>query len=149
MTRAHRSPPLEFRDIDDVAAALRERGERFSTPRRLVLEALFAAEAPVSAEQLATATGVEPTSVYRSLERLEELGAVAHTHIGHGPGLYALTGRGEREYLVCERCGAVTAVAPERLDAVRALIRADFGHAAEFGHFPIGGLCAACAAERD
>jgi Fur family ferric uptake transcriptional regulator len=149
VTHAPRTPPLAFRDIADVAAALRERGERFSTPRRLVLEALFAADAPVSAEQIARDAGVELTSVYRGLERLEELGVVTHAHIGHGPGLYALTGRAEREYLVCERCKAVTSVEPERLDRVRAMIREDFGHEASFRHFPISGLCAACAGERE
>jgi hypothetical protein len=31
------------------------------------------------------------------------------------------------------------------MDAVRALIRERFGHEAHFTHFPILGLCAACA----
>jgi Fur family ferric uptake transcriptional regulator len=146
MTRPAGSPPLAFRDIDDVAAALRERGERFSTPRRLVLEALFGADGPLAAEQIARSASIELTSVYRSLERLEELGVVVHVHIGHGPGLYALTGSGKREYLVCERCGAVTSVEPARLDGVRALIQQEFGHRASFGHFPISGLCTGCAA---
>ena len=149
MTRPAGSPPLAFRHIDDVAAALRERGERFSTPRRLVLEELFAADGPLAAEEIARSASIELTSVYRGLERLEELGVVVHVHIGHGPGLYALTGAGKREYLACERCGAVTSVAPAQLDGVRELILEQFGHRASFGHFPISGLCAACAgAER-
>lgn len=151
MTRSTNTPPLPFRDIDEVAEALRDAGGRFSATRRLVLEALFAAHDPLSAEQLADATGhgrarLDATTVYRILERLEELGVVRHVHLGHGPGLYALTRDGGREYLVCDRCDRVTAVDPSRLDPVRVLVRERFGFEPAFTHFPMVGLCAACAA---
>jgi Fur family ferric uptake transcriptional regulator len=145
MTVARRSEPLRFRDLGEVMAAVRRDGGRLTTPRRQVLEALFAADAPVSAEQIA-GTAIDLTSVYRNLERLEELGVVRHVHFGHGPSLYALVGQGEREYLVCEACGAVTAVEPARLDAARAAIRAELGYEARFTHFAVHGLCGACAA---
>jgi Fur family transcriptional regulator, ferric uptake regulator len=143
VTRASDRPPLEFRDIDDVAAALRAAGGRFSASRRRVLEALFGASAPLPAD--AVAPDLDRGSVYRALEYLEELGVVRHVHAGHGPGLYALTGDGEREYLACERCHRVTAVDRERLDPVRDAIEAEFGYRARFTHFPIVGLCPDCA----
>jgi Fur family transcriptional regulator, ferric uptake regulator len=152
MTVAPRSRPLRFRDLADVAEALRREGGRLTLPRRLVLEALFAADGLVSAEHIAagadTGVEIELTSVYRNLERLEELGVVRHVHLGHGPGLYGLVGTGEHEYLVCEACGSVTTADPEQLDRARAAIRADFAFDARFTHFPIHGLCAGCAAER-
>lgn len=111
-----------------------------------MLEALFAAGGPVSAERIADETGVDPASVYRNLEALEANGVVQHVHLGHGPGLHTLAGLGEREYLYCEGCGRVQAVEPAALDAARAEIRARFGFDARFTHFAIGGLCATCAA---
>src|SRR5919107_4635234 len=119
MPRAPPPPPLAYRDIDDVARAVRDAGGRFSAARRRVLEALFAAEGPLPAD--AVAPGLDRASVYRALEYLEELGVVRHAHLGHGPGMYALTGGAEREYLVCERCDRVRAVDAGELDAVRAL----------------------------
>ena len=74
-------------------------------------------------------------------------GVVTHVHAGHGPGRYVLARGGEREYLVCERCGRLTAVYPAQLDAVRERVREAFGYEARFTHFPIHGLCADCAAE--
>jgi Fur family ferric uptake transcriptional regulator len=149
MTVAPRREPLRFEDLADVVAALRRDGGRLTAPRRQVLEALFAAEGLVSAEQIAAGAGtgveIEPASVYRNLERLEELGVVHHVHLGHGPGLYGLVGHGEREYLVCEDCGRVTAADPEQLDRARAAIREDLGYEARFTHFPIHGRCAHCA----
>ena len=150
MTVAPERKPLAFGTIDEVTDALRGAGHRVTMPTRVVLEALFAAEHPVSADQLAAAAKppLELTTVYRNLERLEQLGAVRHVHAGHGPGLYALAGAGDREYLACERCGRVTAVEPARLDAVRATLQNDFGFDARFTHFPIVGRCADCARAR-
>src|SRR3954454_18610688 len=149
MTVAPKTEPLRFRDIEDVPAALRAEGPRLTTPRRLVLQALFAAEGRVSAEQVAagahTGVALDLTSVYRNLEKLEQLGVVRHVHVGHGPSVYGLIGDGEREYLVCEACGKVESVDPSALERVRAVIRDDFGLEARFTHFPIHGRCSSCA----
>src|SRR5689334_13826441 len=88
VTVAPSSSPLAFSTIEEVAEALRGAGTRLTTPRRMVLETLFAADTLLTAEQIAdgSITGVplDLTSVYRTLERLEELGVVRHMHIGHG-----------------------------------------------------------------
>lgn len=145
MTVSPDAPPLAFDTIEDAVRALRESGLRLSTPRRLVLEALFAADGPVSALQLARRLSIEESSVYRNLEVLEQHGLIRHVHLGHSPGLYLLVGEREVEYLYCERCTGVTALPPDRLDSVRELIRREHGHTARFTHFAIVGLCARCA----
>ena len=149
-----RRPPLPFRDLEEVAAAVRSAGGRLSAPRapgaRGAVRRRGPGVRPYLAGGLAAARPeVDLASVYRNLEQLEELGVVRHVHVGHGPGLYALVGAGEREYLVCERCDRVTTVAPAQLDEVRALVERTFGYRARFTHFPITGLCPACAAEGD
>ncbi len=90
---------------------------------------------------------MDVASVHRNLSQLEELGLVRHVHIGHGPGLYALVGADDREYIACEHCGQVTSVEPKKLDSVRSMIRRRFGYEARFTHFPILGLCRSCARE--
>ena len=148
MTLPHPGPTLSAPDLDAAVAVLREHGLRVSSARRLVLEALFAATDPISAERIATGLdGRFPSSdlasVYRNLETLERLGLVRHFHLGHGPGLYGLAGE-EREYLVCDRCGALRSVDPSELDGVRELVDEAFGYRASFKHFPIVGTCADC-----
>ena len=147
MPDAPQTPPLHFATIDEAIDALRERGLRLSTARRLVLEALFAADGPVSAQQLARELAIDATSVYRNLELLERFGVARHVHLAHGAGLYVLAGRHEHEYLYCERCSTVTAVAVEDLDPVRDLINEQFGFRARFTHFAIVGLCKRCTAQ--
>jgi Fur family ferric uptake transcriptional regulator len=146
MTVAPQVDALPVDDLEAAVAALRRRGLRVSIARRLVLELLFAAGGPVSAEHVASQLTIDAASVYRNLEMLERHGLVHHVHLGHGPGLYVLVGRRESEYLYCDRCATVDAVAPERLDPVRAELRRTFGYAVRFTHFPLVGLCPACAA---
>lgn len=146
MTTAPSRPPLEFGSAEEVVVALRAAGHRVSRPSRVVLDALFAAQEPVSAERLADGLGgtrepIELTSVYRNLERLEKLGVVSHVHAGHGPGLYSLVREGDPEYLVCDRCGAITVADRAALEPVRAAVRSAFGHEASFKQFPMHGLC--------
>lgn len=150
MTDPVQSPPLRFEAIEEVFAALRTEGHRVTIPCRLVVEALFAAAGPLSAQQIARDAGMpesDPSSVYRNLERLESLGVARHVHLGHGPSLYMLVGSGEKEYLLCEHCGKARSVEPAELDAVRGQLEKQFGYRASFSHFPIVGLCSECAAE--
>jgi Fur family ferric uptake transcriptional regulator len=144
MTRSPDVPPVAVKDLADAVRLLRERGLRLSTARRLVLETLLAADGPLSAEQVASDLRLDLTSVYRNLETLEQCGLVRHVHLGHGPGLYTLVGRGEHEYLVCDSCGAVRVLAPGELDSVREGVWRQFGYEVRFGHFPMVGKCPDC-----
>jgi Fe2+ or Zn2+ uptake regulation protein len=135
--------------VEDALQTVRDHGLRASAARRLVLQALHAADGPMSAEQIADGIGgrvprSDLTSVYRNLETFQQVGLVSHVHLGHGPGLYALNVDGEREWLTCERCGDFEAVEPARLDAARDAIESAFGYRASFAHFPIVGLCESC-----
>jgi Fur family ferric uptake transcriptional regulator len=138
-------------DLSSAMTVMRERGLRASAARRLVLEALLAADGPMSAEQIAHGIGgrvpsSDIASVYRNLQAFDDIGLVRHVHLGHGPGLHALAVAGAQEYLTCERCADYRAVAPLELDAVRGLVKHQFGYRASFAHFPIVGLCPSCAA---
>ena len=136
-----------------TANALRARGLRLSAARRVLLEALYGAERPISAEEIAAGNGgrLPPSdlaSVYRNLERLEELGLVRHVHLGHGPGRYLPTGA-TWEFVVCEGCGEFAAVEPGRLERARGAVREATGFAVRFAHFPLVGTCPSCAADCD
>jgi Fur family transcriptional regulator, ferric uptake regulator len=147
LARAHNVPPLDAPDLGAALHALRAQGLRASSARRLVLEALYRSGQPLTAEQVAAdlGDGSDVASVYRNLDTLEGVGLIRHFHLGHGPGLYALAGTGAREYMACDACGRVHGVDPSQLDAVRDRIRRDHGWEARFTHFPISGLCPACA----
>jgi Fur family transcriptional regulator, ferric uptake regulator len=148
MTVAHLGAPVAAPSPAAALSALRAHGLRASAARRLVLEALYAADEPVTADQIAAGLGgrlpaSDLASVYRNLERLEECGLVRHLHVGHGAGMYAPASDG-RHYLACESCSTLRAVDPESLAPVREYLRRRFGLDTGFTHFPIVGRCSDC-----
>jgi Fur family transcriptional regulator, ferric uptake regulator len=150
LSEAPSAPAKRAPDLDAALKLVRDYGLRLSSARRVVLAALFAADGPLSAEQIADGVGgrvprSDLASVYRNLETLEQLGLVRHVHLGHSPALYAIAGDGRREYLTCERCGDYAAVPADQLADIRRAIRTRFGYVASFSHFPIVGLCSMCA----
>jgi len=152
MSVPHLTPVVEAPTAAAAARTLRRRGLRLSAARRVVLTALFAADRPLSAEEIAAGAGgaVPPSdlaSVYRNLETLEALGLVRHMHLGHGPGRYAPAGR-QDELAACERCGACAVLPRDTAAAIRSAVRDAVGFEPFFHHFPLAGLCPACASAR-
>lgn len=148
MTIASESRALPAADMPQAIATLRAGGLRVSAARRIVLEALFAAGDPATAEELASGLdGRLPASdlgsMYRNLETLEELGLVRHVHFGHGAGRYVLSAGADRGYVACHRCGAFSELEETAVGALRAAVE-HTGFTARFTHFPVVGLCAAC-----
>jgi Fur family ferric uptake transcriptional regulator len=145
-----RRPPAAA-TLPAALTTLRAHGMRVSTARRLVLEALFAAQEPVTADEIARGVdGRRPpadlASVYRNLDTLATLGLVEHLHLGHGPGRGVLAGRRAAAWTACESCGRHTRLHPDAAARLRALVRDATGVDATFSHFPLVGRCRECAA---
>jgi len=142
MTVPHRTEALAAPSLTAAVVALRTRGMRVSASRRALLEALFDAPEPRTADELAG--DLDLASVYRNLDQLEHVGLVRHVHVGHGPGRYALKSPGAHGFIACEECGRHAPLPPEALDAIRAAVRSATGFTSDFSHFPIVGRCPDC-----
>ena len=152
MTVPHETRALAPASMPAAITTLRVRGLRVSSARRLVLEALFAASGPVSAERLASGLdgrlpGSDLAALYRNLDTLAEAGIVEHLHVPHGPGLYVLTGRADG-WAACESCGTATALDRGATARLREAVRGATGFEAGLAHFPIVGVCPECTEAR-
>jgi Fur family ferric uptake transcriptional regulator len=131
----------------DTTARLHAAGLRLGAARRQVIDVLTGLDRPVTAEDVAALLpDVHVSSVYRTLNVLEDLGVVRHVHLAHGPALYELTDVADRiRHLACERCGRDIVVPSSLFDDLRATIEQDYGFLIDGGHFAIPGRCATCA----
>lgn len=134
---------------DTLAQVLRERGLRLTAQRQLVLEAVYdlghATPDQVHCKVAETAAGVNISTVYRTLELLEEVGLVTHTHLSHGAPTYHAAAEAQHVHLVCRGCGRIDEVEPGVLDGVTASLKAERGFQVDVGHVSFFGECRDCA----
>lgn len=137
-------------DSVDLTARLRAGGYRLTPARQLVLSAVanleHATPDAICAEVQRTASSVNLSTVYRTLELLEELGLVTHTHLGHGAPTYHVAAEDKHIHLVCRSCGRVEEADAALADPVVDLLRRETGFEVDVAHFAIYGQCAACGA---
>ena len=148
-----RSPaPARSREqvVELALEAVRREGGRSTTTRRIVLEALVAAgDDGVTAEDLAECIRDQhpkftTSTIYRCLERFEELGVISHAHLGHGPAVWRLVDR-PHWYLVCTNCGMSIDADPVLVEQLSAQFYRSVGFRLD-GHFALTGRCAECSA---
>jgi Fur family transcriptional regulator, ferric uptake regulator len=132
----------------DLAALLRSRGLRMTTQRQRVLETVreFGHATP---EQLSSAIeGVDVTTVYRTLELLEDLGLVRHAHLGHGAPTYR-PAEDNHVHIVCHRCGRVADAPADLVGELARRLREEHAFELDPAHFTVFGQCADCAGPLD
>jgi len=134
----------------DWQTELRARGYRLTPQRQLVLEAVgqlgHGTPEEIAVAVRETASGVNISTVYRTLELLEQIGMVRHTHLGHGAPTFSVATDDDHVHLVCRDCGAVEEVEPDLLDGVVGQLAAERGFTVDVGHFAVFGRCRACSA---
>jgi Fur family ferric uptake transcriptional regulator len=129
----------------DWRERLREKGYRLTPQRELILQAVeelaHATPDEVLAEVRRHSTAVNASTVYRTLEVLEELGLVRHAHLSDRAPTYHSTSEHEHFHLVCRNCHRVISVEPSVLAPVSERLQADHGFTIDVGHLTIFGTC--------
>lgn len=132
----------------DWRRLLRARGYRLTPQRQLVLEAVTSLGHATSDQILEhvrrTADGVNISTIYRTLELLEELGLVTHAHLGHGTPTYHPAADADHLHLVCRDCGLVVEADIGRAAGLVEELEVTHGFEADLRHFAIFGRCDDC-----
>jgi Fur family ferric uptake transcriptional regulator len=129
---------------------MRERGLRWTPQRRAIIEVLAEARDHVTAADLVDrCRSLDPTTVpstvYRTLDVLEELGLVRHGHGTDGREEFHVgPAVAQHAHLYCSVCGGRWELTDERADAVLAAFRAADDFEADLSHMTVVGRCGAC-----
>lgn len=130
---------------------LRQLGLRWTPQRRLILEVLEATKGHVTGSELVERCrerdpDTTPSTVYRTLDVLEELGYLRHSHSAAGREEFHVLPTAEHAHLQCRSCGHTWELdAAEVASIVRPLQRR-YGFSTDVGHLTISGVCEQCAA---
>ena len=106
-----------------VREQLHERGMRWTPQRRTVIEVLAASSGHVSSAELiercrARDPQTIPSTVYRTLDALEQLGLVRHGHGADGREEFHVGPDAEHGHLYCADCGARSEIRAAEADAL-------------------------------
>ena len=133
------------RDWDEV---LRDQGYRITPQRQLVLEAVntlgHATPEELLGEVQKTAAAVNLSTIYRTLEVLEQVGLVTHAHIGHGAPTYHSVEEDAHIHLVCDTCQDVQSISVDAAELFIQALRDKAGFETDVSHVSVHGQCAKC-----
>ena len=90
-----------------------------------------------------------PSTVYRTLDVLEELGLVSHSHGREGRAEFHVNATADHGHLLCSGCGGTWEASPAEIGPLVKALRLRRGFDVAVDHLTIEGRCADCRAKSD
>lgn len=129
---------------------LNEHGFRMTMQREVVLSVLHKLPRASSAEEIfgqvqKVSSAVDISTVYRTLELLQDFGLVISSDVGEGHRIYKLVSVEEPHiHLVCKGCGKVIGVETTPADAMAVYLAEKHQFQMDQLNFNVHGLCWGC-----
>ncbi|HEV8401791.1 MAG TPA: Fur family transcriptional regulator [Candidatus Limnocylindrales bacterium] len=135
----------------DVRDRLHARGLRWTPQRRVLIDVLARTDGHVTGAELvercrAVDPGTIPSTVYRTLDVLEELGLLSHSHAADGREEFHVLPTAAHGHLHCIGCGTTWEIDADEAGALVASLERRRAFAVDLSHLSISGRCADCAA---
>jgi Fur family ferric uptake transcriptional regulator len=136
---------------DSVQSRLHERGLRWTPQRRLLIEVLAQTDGHVTGAELVERCRrldpqTIPSTVYRTLDVLEELGLLRHAHAADGREEFHVLPEREHGHLHCTSCGGTWEIEAPEAQGLVGQLRDRRGFSVDLSHLTISGLCRKCEA---
>ena len=127
---------------------LKQKGFKMTPQRRLIVDYIHDNQSHLTAEELinyldSRAPGINKSTVYRTLDLLEESGCVVKSEID-GRFIYHHTEEGHHHHLVCRVCGKTRDCNQNLFAGVKDTLAVKYGFQADLKHVMVTWLCAAC-----
>lgn len=135
----------------DIARILRQKGQRPTPQRMMILSALAEHGGHLAAEAIHEQVRrdypyINLSTVYRTLEMLRDQGIVSETDLGGGVRQFELLDQ-PHHHLICLHCGRMETLDAAILEPIEARVLDTHGFRARLDHLAIFGTCRACSAE--
>ena len=141
-------------DPTPIVTALGRAGYRLTEPRRSLAALIAEQDGHFTAAELVAAaraghSGVGRATVFRTLELLEEIGAVERLDLPSGEHAYVGCEPAHHHHVVCSRCGRATEIDDSGLRSVVQDVARQTGFRVDDHSLELFGICHDCqAAER-
>lgn len=144
------APPTRTDPWAALRPKLRDRGLRWTPQRRLLVGVLSETSGHITGNELVDRCreldpNTIPSTVYRTLDVLEELGYVTHAHGADGREEYHVLPASEHGHLHCSGCGQTWEIEASEAAPLAASLQAQLGFQVDLTHLSVSGRCAECA----
>jgi len=132
-------------------ATLKKKGLKLTPQRILITDIIHDAKGHITANEIiesvkARMPGVNKSTIYRTLDILEQAGCVYKSEQGN-EFIYHHDHEGHHHHLKCSRCGKIISCEEELFDSVQKAVAKKYGFQADFKHLIVNGLCENCKQE--
>jgi Fur family ferric uptake transcriptional regulator len=140
------------RNDDSLADLLHARGSRVTPQRQLVIEQVLATRGHIVPEAIYLEVSrrfpnINRSTVYRTLQLLEQMGLISHAHVEEGSTRYHRAEDPAHMHLVCHSCGAIQEIEDLSVgEPLRQSLQERYGFQSDLTHLAIAGRCRSCAA---
>ena len=129
-------------------------GYRLTGPRKAIVEEIASSDRILSPQEIYTACkrrypGLGLVTVYRTIEKLEDLGLVQHVHQPDGCHRVLPAGRGHQHILLCTGCGHAVHFSGDDLTGLLAEISTESGFQIRSHMLQLFGLCSSCRVDHE
>lgn len=129
--------------------SLQDGGYRLTAPRKAIVSIIANSQRALDAIEIYDlGRGEHPrlglVTVYRTLEKLEQLGLVQRVHQPDGCNMYLRAPEGHEHLLLCKTCGQITYFSGDDLSDLIAEISQKSGYRIQEHWLQLFGLCSEC-----
>ena len=127
---------------------LKRKGFRMTPQRQAIVTEVMRSRGHINAPAIAAKVrdrmpGVTPSTIYRTLDVLEDVGIISHSHLERGAEYHHAAESGH-VHLTCSRCGAEDDLSLDEAESLERLIMKHRGFRPDLTHFAISGICRSC-----
>lgn len=127
---------------------LKRKGLKLTPQRILITDIIHEAKGHITANQIiervqAQMPGVNKSTIYRTLDILEQAGCVYKSEQGN-EFIYHHDHQGHHHHLQCSQCGRTISCDEDVFSPVQKAVLKQYGFQADFKHLMISGLCENC-----
>ncbi|MBI2952871.1 MAG: transcriptional repressor [Chloroflexi bacterium] len=137
------------RSLADTTRSLEKLGYRMTPQRMFVLRAVDESRGHVSADDIfasvrAQFPRISFSTIYRTLDLLQEIGLITKSDLGAGRVQYHRADEAHHHHLVCQRCGGIVDLDEQELEPLWEALRKRYNFKACERHMAIFGNCRQC-----
>jgi Fe2+ or Zn2+ uptake regulation protein len=130
---------------------LKDNGYRLTKARKAVVETVTATQSALSPLEVfedakSTCPGLGVVTVYRTLEKLEELDLIQRVHLPDGCNAYLPHADGHQHLIICEQCGKAEYFDGDDMEAFFSKVAGEHGYTVNEHWLQLFGTCSKCKA---